>query len=72
MPQVKLENSRHIVSSSDVAAVEQLQPVGPAGGVVGQHGIGREQGREHHDVAQQEQPEAEAGDDSIGAGPRSE
>src|SRR5215475_13933069 len=27
-----------------------------------QHGIGREQRREHHHVAQQEQPEAEAGD----------
>jgi hypothetical protein len=44
----------------DIAAIEQLEPVWPAGGVVGQHGIGREQGREHHDVAQQEQPEAEA------------
>src|SRR6185436_3311073 len=34
-----------------------------SGGAVGQHGVGGEQAGEHHDVAQQEQPEAEAGDD---------
>src|ERR1700720_184203 len=49
----------------DVAQVEQL----PAGWspcrVAGQHRIGGEEGGEHDDVAQQENPEAVAGDDAL-------
>src|SRR6185312_13215566 len=32
---------------------------------LGEHGVGGKKRREHHDVAQQEDPEAKAGDDSL-------
>ena len=45
------------------------RPVGPPAVCAGQHRIGREQRREHDDVAEQEQPEAVGDDDRVEAGP---
>src|SRR6185295_7980823 len=46
--------------------IEQLRTGWTACSRLGEHGVGRKQRREHHDVAQQEDPEAKACDDSLG------
>ena len=66
-PQVKLDSSRNAVSIATLLQVEQLAPLGPPAVCPEQHRIGREEGREHHDVAEQENPEAEAGHDALRA-----
>ena len=48
----------------DIAEIEQLGPGRSAGGVARQHRIGREQPREHDDVAEDEDPEAVGDDDA--------
>src|SRR4029078_10799994 len=50
----------------DAPPVEQLAPGRPArrGGL--QHGMRGEKGREHHDVAENKDPEAEADDYALG------
>src|SRR5437763_8323574 len=52
----------------DVAQVEQLAPARPARRLAEQHGVGREERRKHHHVAEDEYPEAIAGDDALGRG----
>ena len=64
-PQVKLDSSRKAVSDRDVLEIEQLRAVRAAGGLPRQHRIGREEAGEHHDVAEQEDPEAVAGHDPL-------
>ncbi len=49
----------------DACLAEQLHAARPAVSRARQHGIGRKQRREHHDVAQQEDPEAEGDDDWL-------
>src|SRR3982751_5959075 len=52
----------------DVAQIEQLAPARPARRLAEQHGIGREERRKHDYVAEDEDPEAIAGDDALGRG----
>src|SRR5438067_7015196 len=52
----------------DVAQVEQLAPARPARRLAEQHGVGREERRKHDHVAENEYPEAIAGDDAFGGG----
>ena len=59
-PQVKLEASRQPVSMSTCLRSKSSTPVGPASRLAREHRIGGEQRAKDHDVAQQEQPEAEA------------
>ena len=68
-PQVKLDASRHAGLDRDIAQVEQLVRRSVRPPSARQHRIGREEGREHDDVAEQEDPEAVAGDDALGRGP---
>ena len=49
----------------DVGEVEQVLAARAASGLVGQHGVGGEERREHHDVAEQEDPEAVADEDPL-------
>ena len=49
----------------DRLQVEELERPGAAGGRVRQHRVGRVEGREHHEVAEQEDPEAVGGDDAL-------
>ena len=65
-PQVKLDSSRHAVSSADIAQIEQIPPARAARGRIHQHRVGREERGEHDDVAEQEDPEAVANDDALG------
>src|SRR5262245_59866567 len=51
-----------------VALIKQLSGGRTACGGFHKHGITRKQRREHHDVAQEEDPEPEAGDVSLGCG----
>src|ERR1700730_6268997 len=64
-PQVKLETRRNAVSSPTLRRLTRSRHLGPPGRVAGQHRIGGEEGGEHDDVAQQENPEAVAGDDAL-------
>ena len=48
-----------------VAKIEQFGAGGAARGLADQHGVGRKEGGEHHDVAEQEDPEAEADHDPL-------
>src|SRR2546421_1446923 len=52
----------------DVAQVEQLAPARSARRLAEQHGVGREERGKHHHVAEDEDPEAVAGDDALGRG----
>src|SRR3954447_1854016 len=52
----------------DVAQVEQLAPARPARRLAEQYGVSREERRKHHHVAEDEDPEAIAGDDALGRG----
>src|SRR5262249_41839703 len=54
----------------DVPLVKQLSTGQTARARFCEHGIARKQRREHHDVAQQEDPEPKAGDDALGCGTR--
>ena len=53
----------------DVPQVEQLAAARSACRVADQHRVGREEGREHDDVAEQEDPEAVADDDALRTSP---
>src|SRR5258708_22309075 len=48
-----------------IAQVEQLPPARPARGLPDQHRVGREKGREHDDVAEQENPKAVTDNDPL-------
>src|SRR5260221_12742302 len=48
-----------------IAQVEQLPPARPARGLPDQHRVGREKGREHDDVAEQENPKAITDNDPL-------
>src|SRR6267154_4086964 len=52
----------------DTALVEQLHATWTACGRVSEHRVGGKDRRKHHDVAQQEDPEAVANDDPLGSG----
>src|SRR4051794_12506447 len=52
----------------DVPLLEYLRTLRAAGGLVGQHRIGRKEAREHHDVGEQEDPEAIGGHDALRRG----
>ena len=62
MPQVKLDSSRQAVSIAMLVGFEKLVPGGTVGDRRLQHRMRRKQARKHHDVAEQEKPEA-VGDD---------
>src|SRR5665213_4166542 len=47
------------------AKIEQLRPIRPARGRADQNGVGGEKRREHHDVAEQENPEPVGNDDPL-------
>ena len=49
----------------DIALLENLRALGAAGGLVNQHRIGRKEAGEHHDVGEQEYPEAIGGHDAL-------
>ena len=68
MPQQKLESSRQAVSICNVAKIEELRGGRTTGRRTGEHGVGGEERREHHDVGQQEYPEPVADDDALGRG----
>jgi hypothetical protein len=55
-----------MLAMPQVKEIEQILPARPARRLGGQHGIGREERREHDDVAEQEDPEAVADDDALG------
>ncbi len=52
----------------DRLQVEQFQRPRAAGGRTRQHRVGRIEAGEHHEVAEQEHPEAEGGDDALRRG----
>jgi hypothetical protein len=60
MPQVKLDASRH--------AVSMFRAGRPTRGLADQNGVGRKEGGEHDDVAEQEDPEAVADHDPFRRG----
>ena len=64
-PQAKLDSRRKAVSNRDDVEVKQIPTARPAGGLVHQHRIGGEERRKHHDVAEQEDPEAVADNDAL-------
>src|SRR6185369_7658534 len=49
----------------DAAQIEQLLARRPARGRIAQYGVAREEARKHHDVAEQENPEAVADHDAF-------
>ena len=69
-PQVKLESRRHAVSIATLCRSNRSLPLGPPAVSFDQHRIGGEERREHHDVAEQEDPEAVADDDALRGGAR--
>jgi len=66
-PQVKLDRRRHDRLDRDTPRIEQLMPGRTARGRGPQHGMGREEGGEHHDVAEQKNPKAVSHDDALGS-----
>ena len=69
MPQVKLESSRHAVSTATMCRSKSSLRPGPPAVACDEHGIGGEEAGEHDEVGEQEDPEAVADDDALRRGP---
>jgi hypothetical protein len=65
-PQVKLERRRHEVSITMLRGSNRSCPEGPPA-VALQHRVRREERGEHHDVAEQKNPEPIPDDDALGS-----
>ena len=64
-PQAKLDSRRNAVSTATVVQVEEFERPRAARGRMRQHRVGGIEAREHHEVGEQEHPEAIGRDDAL-------
>jgi hypothetical protein len=62
---VKLDSKQAAGFDRDAPQIEQLAPAAGRRPSARQHRVAREEAGEHHDVAEQEDPETVAGDDPL-------